>query len=358
MPLSAEDVPTVKLCRAEAVRCAESGPLSELQAYLVPGPDGTLGRLGRYDVVQILGQGGFGIVVKAFDASLQRFVAIKILSPRFAFTSPPRKYFLREARSAAKVNHEHVVQIHCVEDEPLPYLVMEHVEGETLQQRLDRSGPLEPEEAVRIGRQIALGLAAAHATGVVHRDIKPANILLEKGDPPLVKISDFGIARTADDASLTEHGYIVGTPQYMSPEQATGAEVDQRSDLFSLGSVLYTMVVGRTPFRASKPLTVLKRIVEDSPRSPRQVNPAVGKGLSAVIARLHAKSPADRYASALEVAQALDECLTEKPASFFKIGAQNPLGIGSGGDPSDCGRHRPTHGRRRRSDPARRPQAS
>ena len=213
------------------------------------------------------------------------------------------------------------MQIHCVEDEPLPYLVMEYVEGETLQQRLDQSGPLAPEEAVRIGRQVALGLAAAHATGVVHRDIKPANILLENGDPPLVKISDFGIARTADDAGLTEHGYIVGTPQYMSPEQATGAEVDQRSDLFSLGSVLYTMVVGRTPFRASKPLTVLKRIVEDAP-SPRQVNPAVGNGLSAVIARLHAKSPADRYASALQVAQALEECLTEKPAAISKIVAK------------------------------------
>ena len=211
------------------------------------------------------------------------------------------------------------MRIHCVEEEPLPYLVMEYIEGETLQQRLDRDGPLEPEEAVRIGRQIALGLAAAHAAGLVHRDIKPSNIMLEKGSPPVVKITDFGIARTTDDASLTASNVIVGTPMYMSPEQANGAAVDARSDLFSLGSVLYTMVSGRPPFRALQSMAVLKCIVDDRPRSVRVVNPAVGGGLAAVIDRLHAKRPEDRYATATEAAQALEGCLRENPGRTSRM---------------------------------------
>ncbi len=191
---------------------------------------------------------------------------------------------------------------------------MEYIDGETLQARLDRMGPLEPHEAVRLGRQIALGLAAAHATGVIHRDIKPANILLEKGDPARVKISDFGIARTADDASLTQSGIIMGTPLYMSPEQANGDPVDHRADLFSLGSVLYTMVSGRPPFRAPNTMAVLGRVVYDKPRSLREVNPSVGDGLRMVIERLDAKAPAERYQTAAEAAQALEHCLTGNPA--------------------------------------------
>ena len=314
MPFSTEEAQTINLCPSDPNRSAESGPLKELLAFLSPGDEGTFRRLGRYHILDVLGQGGFGIVVKAVDPTLQRFVAIKILSPRLAVTSPPRKYFLREARSAAQVRHEHVVQIHCVEEEPLPYLVMEYIEGETLQQRLDRTGPLEPEEALRVGRQIALGLAAAHAVGLVHRDIKPANIMLEKGEPPVVKITDFGIARTADDASLTASNVIIGTPMYMSPEQANGAAVDQRSDLFSLGSVLYTMVSGRRavsrPADDGRSQTHCRR----QAASLQEVNPAVGAGLAAVIARLHAKSLEDRYSSAVEVAQALETCLCENPA--------------------------------------------
>src|SRR5262249_27783512 len=175
-------------------------------------------------------------------------VAIKVLAPEMAATSPARKRFLREARSSAKVRHENVVQVYAVEEEPLPHLVMEFVPGETLQQRLDRIGPLEGPEVVRLGQQIAAGLAAAHDQGLIHRDVKPGNILIEAGNHPHVKITDFGLARAADDASLSQSGFIAGTPLYMAPEQASADALDHRADLFSLRSVLYAIRSAPPPF--------------------------------------------------------------------------------------------------------------
>src|SRR5437870_11410346 len=225
--------------------------LSFLQAAEKPE---SLGRLGHYEILEVIGRGGMGIVLRAFDDKLHRVVAIKVMAPQLAATSPPRKRFLREARAAAAVRHDHVVDIHAVEEEPIPYLVMEYVPGENLQQKLDRVGPLELPEVLRIGKQIARGLAAAHERGLIHRDIKPANILLENGIEQRVKITDFGLARAGDDASLTQSGMIACTPMYMAPEQTQGETSDQRADLFSLGSVLYTMCSGRPPFRASTSL--------------------------------------------------------------------------------------------------------
>ena len=267
-------------------------------------PD-SLGRLGHYEVLQVLGEGGFGIVFRAFDEQLQRVVAIKVLAPQMATTSPARKRFLREARSSAKVRHENVVQVYAVEEQPLPYLVMELVPGETLQERLDRTGPLEMTEVVHIGRQIAEGLAAAHDMGLIHRDIKPANILIEAGPNQHVKITDFGLARAADDASLSQSGVVAGTPMFMAPEQASGDPLDHRADLFSLGSVLYTICSGRPPFRAKSTLAVLKRVAEDTPRPIPEIIPEAPQWLCDIIARLHAKKPDDRFATAREVADLL-----------------------------------------------------
>ena len=266
---------------------------------------GSLGRLGHYEVLEVLGKGGFGIVFRAFDETLQRMVAIKVLSAQIAATSPARKRFLREARSSAKVRHENVVQVYAVEEQPLPYLVMEFIPGETLQQRLDRTGPLETAEVLQIGRQIAEGLAAAHGTGLIHRDIKPGNILIEAGPDPHVKITDFGLARAADDASMTQSGTIAGTPMFMAPEQARGDKLDHRADLFSLGSVLYTMCSGRPPFRANTTLAVLKRVAEDTPRPIPEIIPEVPQWLCDLITRLHAKNPDDRFSRAQEVADLL-----------------------------------------------------
>ena len=238
-------------------------------------------------------------------------MAIKVMAPQLATTSPPRKRFLREARAAAAVRHEHVVAIYAVEEQPIPYLVMEYVPGETLQQKLDRVGPLETPEVLRIGQQIACGLAAAHSQGLIHRDIKPSNILLESGIDPHVKITDFGLARAANDASLTYTGVIAGTPMYMAPEQTQGEVVDHRADLFSFGSVLYTMCSGRPPFRARTSTAVLKRVAEDTPRSVREIIPEVPQWLCDIIAKLHAKDPEDRFQSAKEVGDLLGRCLAE-----------------------------------------------
>ena len=276
--------------------------------FLAPAtrPD-ALGRIGHYEVLQVLGRGGFGIVFRAFDEVLQRVVAVKVLSPQMAATSPSRKRFLREAQSSAQVRHENVVQVYEVGETPLPYLVMEFIPGETLQQRLDRVGPVDPAEVVRIGRQAAEGLAAAHVTDLIHRDIKPGNILLDGGGGR-VKITDFGLARAADDASISQSGIIAGTPMYMAPEQARGETLDQRADLFSLGSVLYQMAAGRPPFRANNTVAVMKRVAEDAPRPIREVIPETPQWLCDIISKLHAKDPADRYQSAREVADVLADC--------------------------------------------------
>ncbi|HSQ55163.1 MAG TPA: serine/threonine-protein kinase [Gemmata sp.] len=272
-----------------------------------PGRPDSLGRLGHYEVLEVLGRGGFGIVYRAFDEVLQRVVAVKVLSPSMAATSPARKRFIREAQSAAPIQHENVVRVHAVGETPLPYLVMEFISGETLQQRLDRTGPLEATEVVRIGRQVAEGLAAAHERGLIHRDIKPSNILIENGTFK-ARITDFGLARAADDAILTRSGVVAGTPMYMAPEQARGETLDHRADLFSLGSVMYALLTGHPPFRAETTLAVLKRVAEDAPRPIREVIPEVPEWLCRIVEKLHAKNPAERYQSAKEVAEVLADC--------------------------------------------------
>ena len=299
---------TIDLDRSAAMPSSGHEDEDEAFGFLAPSnrPD-SLGRLRHYEVLQVLGKGGFGIVFRAFDEMLQRVVAIKVMMPQLAATSPARKRFLREARTSAQVRHENVVQVHEVGEQPLPYLAMEFIPGETLQQRLERTGPLEIQETLRIGRQIAEGLAAAHATDLIHRDIKPGNVLLESGNEK-VKITDFGLARTADDASMTQSGMIAGTPMYMAPEQALGQTLDQRADLFSLGSVLYQMVSGRAPFRANTTIAVLKRVAEDTPRNIREIIPETPQWLCDIIAKLHEKNPNDRFQSALEVADVLADC--------------------------------------------------
>jgi Protein kinase domain len=278
-------------------------------SFLRPPIDpGHLGRIGGYDVLEVIGRGGMGVVLKAFDPALRRMVAVKVLAPQLAANVTARQRFAREATHTAQVRHENVVAIHAVaEVDGLPYLVMEYVPGESLQERLDRAGPLDLEDILRIGMQTAAGLAAAHEQGVIHRDVKPANILLD--DVGNVKLTDFGLARAVDDASLTQTGVIAGTSQFMAPEQARGGTLDHRADLFSLGSVLYTMCAGRPPFRAPTTLAVIKRVCEDTPHSIADLNPRIPEWLIEIIAKLHAKSPAERFQSAAEVAELLHQHL-------------------------------------------------
>ena len=287
-------------------------------------------------MLEVLGKGGFGIVFRAFDETLQRVVAVKVMAPQIATLSPARKRFLREARSSAKVRHENIVQVYEVEEQPLPYLVMEFIPGETLQQRLDRTGPLETAEVLQIGRQIAEGLAAAHACGLIHRDIKPGNILLEGGSHK-AKITDFGLARAADDASMSQSGIIAGTPMFMAPEQALGRH--DRPAGRPVQPRQRAVPDGERPAAVSRPstLAVLKRVAEEPPRPIPEIIPETPAWLCDIIARLHAKNPAERFQSAREVADLLADCEAKlkanaKVKNFSRIPRGKPrLGAGEMG---------------------------
>jgi serine/threonine protein kinase len=290
-------------------RVVDHAAVKELLA--APSHPEMLGRLGRYEIERIIGAGGMGIVLKGFDTELNRPVAIKLLAPHLARVGAARQRFAREARAAAAVVHEHVVPIHNVESEQAhPFLVMQFINGESLQARVDREGPLSVAEVLRIGLQTASGLAAAHAQGLVHRDVKPANILLESG-VERAYLTDFGLARASDDANLTYTGVVAGTPHYMSPEQADGRPLDHRTDLFSLGSVLYFMATGHPPFRADRPMAVLKRTCHDPHRPAWQCNAEIPDALSSIIDRLLEKIPVRRFASAAELQHELAKVLAD-----------------------------------------------
>lgn len=302
----------------------EESPLASSPLHFLGPTDdpAMLGRIGPYEIAGVVGRGGAGIVLKAFQRTLNRFVAIKVLAPHLAASAAARKRFAREAQAVAAVVHEHIVPIHAVDThQGLPYLVMRYVPGRSLQQRLEAEGPLGLREILRIGMQTAAGLAAAHAQGLVHRDIKPANILLENGIERVL-VTDFGLARTVDDASLTCSGVIAGTPQYMAPEQARGEAIDPRTDLFSLGSVLYALATGRPPFRAETTMGVLHRICHSNPRPMRQLNAEIPEWFARIVSRLHAKDPAKRFQTAGEVAEQLEKHLARLQMSGTGGGPQ------------------------------------
>lgn len=277
--------------------------------FLQPATDSAyLGRIAHFDVMRVLGRGGMGVVLEAFDSRLQRNVALKILDPELAGDQVSRQRFCREARAAASITHENVVAVHQVEksgDDALPYLVMQLISGESLEQRLAREKTLPLREIVRIGMQAAHGLAAAHEQGLIHRDIKPGNILLESSHDR-VKLTDFGLARVAEDVKLTGTGFVTGTPLYMAPEQALGEAIDARADLFSLGAVLYEMCAGQPPFKGNSALVILKQIADTRHRPLRELNPSVPEWLASTIDRLLAKKPGDRIQSAAHLAELLE----------------------------------------------------
>jgi TPR repeat protein/tRNA A-37 threonylcarbamoyl transferase component Bud32 len=275
-----------------------------------PQVPGELGRLGGYRVLRVLGKGGMGLVFEAEDVSLRRRVALKVMRPEVAAFAAHRERFLREARAVASVASDHVCPIFQVgEDNGVPFIAMPLLKGEPLDARLERGKPLPVADVVRIGREIALGLAAAHEADVVHRDVKPANVWLEvmpKG-PPRARLLDFGLARGGTDEHLTRTGEVMGTPSYLSPEQARGQKVDGRSDLFSLGVVLYEMAAGKRPFKGSDPVSVLSSLALDTPAAPASLRPEVPEALSALIMHLLEKAPQDRPAGAAEVAERLGQ---------------------------------------------------
>jgi hypothetical protein len=287
-----------------------------------PTEKGPLGRLGCLHMRRELGRGRFGVVYEALD-ELDRLVAVKVLKPQLAADPSERSRFEREARKAAAVRHDHIVTVYRVgqtEGKTLPYLVMEYQPGETLAARLRRQGVLPPREAAELVRQAALGLAAAHARGLVHRDVKPSNILLAAVDGR-AKITDFGLARaTAAGAAASQSGAVVGTPAYMSPEQITApGKVDGRSDVYSLGVVLYEALTGERPFRGVAHL-VLGQVVHDEPRPPRKLNDAVPRDLETIALKAMAKEPEGRYATAGALAGDLRRYLSGEPITARPAG--------------------------------------
>jgi serine/threonine-protein kinase len=257
-----------------------------------------LGRLGRYDVESIIGCGGMGVVMKGFDRELHRPVAIKMILPRLSKHGVAKQRFMREAKAAAAVLHPNVIAIHDISEvDGVPWFVMPLVVGPTLKQVVEQNGTPSHREIARIGLQIASGLAAAHAQGLVHRDIKPANILVDNQVNRIV-ITDFGLARRETEESMTQTGFLAGTINYMSPEQSRGGNIDGRSDLFSLGSLLYFLATGTTPFRSASAMGVIHQIGNQPHVNVRGENPEVPVELSRAIDCLLEKRPEDRFESA------------------------------------------------------------
>lgn len=256
---------------------------------------------GRYRVEEQLGRGGMAQVFKGTDTVLGRPVAIKVLAPQFAQDEAFVARFRREAQAAARLNHPNLVSVFDTgSDNGVHYIVMEYVEGRTLADFLTHGGRLMPERAIELAMSVSTGLAFAHAQGVVHRDIKPGNIMVTRQGE--VKVMDFGIARMTTSAETIEQtAAVLGTAAYLSPEQARGEPVDARSDLYSLGCVLYEMLVGRPPFAGDSAVAVAYKHVQEAPVPPSQLNADVSPQLEAVIMRALSKNPANRYQSAEEM---------------------------------------------------------
>jgi serine/threonine protein kinase len=261
-----------------------------------------LGRLGDYRVLKVLGVGGMGMVFKAEDIRLGRLVALKVMRPGVASKPQAKERFLREARATAAISHDHVVQIHQVgEDRGVPFIAMQYLAGQSLQTTFTRLKILSPNDVARIGKEVAMGLAAAHDKGLIHRDIKPDNIWIE-AETHRAKILDFGLARDlATDEALTQSGTILGTPRYMAPEQVTGGKVDHRTDLFSLGSMLYHLASGKPPFEGANIPALLFAITHSEPAPLEQIEKEIDPALTKLILKLLSKSPGDRPQSTIEV---------------------------------------------------------
>lgn len=281
--------------------------------------------LGHYEIVAELGRGGMGVVYKGFEPALNRFVAIKELSPSLAHDPQLVERFLREARSMAALNDPHIIQIYFIgQENGQPFFVMEFVEGESLSGLLKREGRLQPEVALKILHQTAQGLATAHDAGVIHRDIKPGNLMLSSRGQ--VKIADFGIALATQDLSkkLTSTGEFVGTPGYLSPEVCLGKPVDQRSDVFSLGIVLFEMLSGKTPFSDESPLGLMLEVVKAEIPDVRQLNEAVDTQAAAILAKMLAKDPAERFQNCHDLAAALQAHPLVAQTGALKLPAAKP----------------------------------
>jgi eukaryotic-like serine/threonine-protein kinase len=298
-------------------------------------------KLSHFRILSKLGEGGMGLVYKAEDEKLRRMVALKLLPPGFVADPERRERFLREAQAAAAVRHPSIAAIYEVgEDGDAAYIAMELVEGRTLRSLIDET-PLTISEALRIAIEIARGLERAHGSGVIHRDLKPDNVMVESDGR--VKILDFGLAKLREETvapaspeishaktrarDLTQAGSLVGTAAYMSPEQARGQAVDPRSDLFSLGVLLYELTTRRNPFRGPTAIDTLSAILKESPPRASDLNPDVPVALERVLEHLLAKEPEGRPASATALIEELEGVARGLQAPRVRAGEEGPRSI-------------------------------
>jgi eukaryotic-like serine/threonine-protein kinase len=284
-------------------------------------------KIGQYTVVSQIGRGGMGIVYKAHDESLNRFVAIKVLSEHLIEDSTVRQRFVREAQAAAGLSHPNIVQIFFIgEDNGNPYFVMEYVSGRSLDQLLRTEGQIDNPRASQIILQAAHGLAAAHDKGIIHRDIKPANLILD--DRGMLKIADFGLALPVDaQTQLTATGMFVGTPGYLAPEQCAGEKVDNRTDIYALGVSFYLLLTGTPPFRGDSPLALVKQIMDTEPADVSTLNPKVDAATRRILGRMMAKDRGQRYQNCHDLIADLEESLATQGVRSITAGlaTQTPL---------------------------------
>jgi hypothetical protein len=285
----------------------------EWRDILGPSEDpGILGTLGPYNVREIIAEGGMATVLKGHDPKLERLAALKVLSPDLATNGTARDRFLREARLSAALEHENILPIYGVYEDAVPWFAMRYIGGDSLQGALDREEAFDFARLRSITLQVARALGAAHGGGIVHRDIKPGNILFDE-DGEKVWVCDFGIARSTEDPALTYGGAVAGTPQYMSPEQVAGRTVDGRSDLFSLGSVLYHCATGQPAFAGGTSVAVMRNIAETEPPDARGLKAPIPAWYERLLGNLLAKDPRDRFASAAEVVRAVEAQRAPRP---------------------------------------------
>jgi serine/threonine protein kinase len=267
-------------------------------------------RVSHYRIIEKIGQGGMGVVYKAEDTKLRRTVALKFLPPYLTEDPSARERFIHEAQAASALDHHNICTIYEIDEteDSHTFISMACYEGNTLRERLQR-GPIDLDEVLNIGIQISEGLTKAHRKGIVHRDLKPANIMIT--DDGVVKIMDFGLAKLAGRTRITRTGTTVGTPAYMSPEQAQGGEVDERSDIFSLGVILYEMIAGRTPFKGEYEAAILYSIVHDEPELLSDSRPDVPARLQQIIDAMLEKDSGKRYENSTELVVDLAELREE-----------------------------------------------
>ena len=269
----------------------------------------SVGKIGNYDVFGMIGCGGMGVVLKAKDSSLDRTVAIKMLAPHLATHETSRIRFQREAKAAAAIRHPAIIPIYGVSiHRDIPYFVMPYESGPSLQRRIESEGPLTIEESLRVGLQIAEALSAAHQSGLVHRDIKPSNILLAPGTERAL-LTDFGLVQVAAEATITQTGLVSGTPAFMSPEQARGEPVDSRSDLFSLGSVLFMMLTSQPPVSAESAYAVVRQLGGEPVPRVTELAPELPEWLDQLVGMFHQSEPDKRINTAIQATEILGDCL-------------------------------------------------